>query len=147
MSKLSVQFINLAKAGVSGETAAARLAQWHYQAGHRVLILAEDQAQAQYLDRVLWTYDPASFLPHGVAGQPDSQDEPVLITTSLEGAPPAQVLILAHPLEIASPGDFRLIVDFVPADQGPALQAARDRYREWQQNPQAELSHLTQLPS
>jgi DNA polymerase-3 subunit chi len=147
MAKFTVQFINLAKANLPLETAAARLAEGHHRAGRRVLILAGDPAQAQALDRTLWTFDPGSFLPHGVAGQDGAEDEPVLIALQAAGAPAAQVLILAHPAEIQAPSGYQFIIDFVPAAQGPALDAARERYRTWQKNPGATLEHLTRVPA
>lgn len=146
MAQLTVQFINLAKAGLPLETAAARLAELHHRAGRRVLIHAGDPARAQALDQALWTYDPGSFLPHGLAGQAGADDEPVLISPGMAGIPAVQVLILAQPVEIGEPGRFEFIIDFVPAAQGPALEAARERYRQWQQDGHAALEHLTRLP-
>ena len=32
-----------------------------------------DEAQGRQLDELLWSYRPASFLPHGIAGEEDSQ--------------------------------------------------------------------------
>ena len=53
---------------------AARLVDKAAQHGHRVFINAVDEAQAQQLDDLLWSYRPASFLPHGLAGTEHSQD-------------------------------------------------------------------------
>jgi DNA polymerase III subunit chi len=48
---------------------AARLADKAFQRGHRIFIHACDQAQAGALDDLLWSFRPASFLPHGLHGQ------------------------------------------------------------------------------
>lgn len=48
---------------------AARLADKAFQRGHRIFINAKDAAQASELDEILWSFRPASFLPHGLHGQ------------------------------------------------------------------------------
>ena len=40
--------------------------------GHRIFINAADEAQARTLDELLWSFRPASFLPHGLQGQEHS---------------------------------------------------------------------------
>ena len=51
---------------------AARLADKAFQRGHRIFIHAADEAQARTLDELLWSFRPASFLPHGLQGQEHS---------------------------------------------------------------------------
>ena len=52
---------------------AVRLADKAFQQGHRIFINAADEAQARTLDELLWTFRPASFLPHGLHGQEQSE--------------------------------------------------------------------------
>lgn len=47
--------------------------------GERLLIVSADADQREALDRLLWTYSPDSFLPHGQAGEDDAA-QPVLIS-------------------------------------------------------------------
>jgi len=47
---------------------AVRLADKAFQQGHRIFINALDEHQARELDELLWSYRPASFLPHGLHG-------------------------------------------------------------------------------
>ena len=51
---------------------AVRLADKAFAQGHRIFINAVDEAQARSLDEMLWSYRPASFLPHGLHGQEHS---------------------------------------------------------------------------
>jgi len=51
---------------------AVRLTDKAFQQGHRIFINAVDEAQARTLDELLWSYRPASFLPHGLHGQEHS---------------------------------------------------------------------------
>jgi len=48
---------------------AARLADKAFQRGHRIFINATDEAQATEINELLWSFRPASFLPHGLHGQ------------------------------------------------------------------------------
>ena len=47
--------------------------------GARLLIVSDSEAQRSALDRLLWSYAPESFLPHGQAGGADDSTQPVLI--------------------------------------------------------------------
>lgn len=48
--------------------------------GGRLLIVTDSAAQRDALDRLLWTYNPESFLPHAQAGgSAGDTDQPVLI--------------------------------------------------------------------
>jgi DNA polymerase-3 subunit chi len=52
---------------------AARLTDKAFQQGHRVFINASSEAQAKELDQLLWSFRPASFLPHDLHGGQQSQ--------------------------------------------------------------------------
>lgn len=56
--------------------------------GDRLLVVAASAMQRQQIDEALWTLQPASFLPHGNAGSPDEQIEPILLSGTLDAAPP-----------------------------------------------------------
>ena len=47
---------------------AARLVDKAFAQGHRVYINAVDKPQAQALNELLWSFRPASFLPHDLNG-------------------------------------------------------------------------------
>jgi DNA polymerase-3 subunit chi len=51
--------------------------------------------QRQAIDEALWTLQPASFLPHGHAGSPDEEIEPILISGTLDPSPPNRASHLA----------------------------------------------------
>jgi DNA polymerase-3 subunit chi len=48
--------------------------------GTRLLIVAESAAQRLALDRLLWSYAPDSFLPHGQVGSGNEAGQPVLLS-------------------------------------------------------------------
>jgi DNA polymerase III subunit chi len=52
---------------------AASLTDKAFQRGHRVFINAASEAQASELNELLWSFRPASFLPHGLLGEEHSE--------------------------------------------------------------------------
>jgi len=52
---------------------AARLADKAYAQGHNIYINATDKPQAQALNELLWSFRPASFMPHALAGEEQSE--------------------------------------------------------------------------
>ena len=63
--------------------------------GDRLLVVAAPAMQRQAIDEALWTLQPASFLPHGHAGSPDEEMEPILISGTLETSPPNRATLVA----------------------------------------------------
>lgn len=63
--------------------------------GDRLLVVAASAMQRQAIDEALWTLQPASFLPHGAAGSPDEEIEPILIAGTLDASPPNRARLVA----------------------------------------------------
>ena len=61
----------------------------------RLLIVDEDEAALARLDRLLWSEDSASFLPHGLAGGVDDARQPVLLSTSEDAPNQARNMLIA----------------------------------------------------
>ncbi len=63
--------------------------------GGRLLVVAGDEAQRAQLDRLLWTFSPDSFLPHGVVGGEDDEAQPILIAPDVNAANRACNVLIA----------------------------------------------------
>ncbi|HLQ24538.1 MAG TPA: DNA polymerase III subunit chi [Acidiferrobacterales bacterium] len=48
-----------------------KLADKAYRLGHQVYILTTSEEEARQLDDLLWVFNPGSFVPHGLLGEPD----------------------------------------------------------------------------
>jgi DNA polymerase-3 subunit chi len=85
----------------------------------RVLILTETRERAIFLDQLLWTYTPLSFLPHGLEGDDSSEDQPLWITSTPNNANKAGVLVLdgivPNPTVLPFWNSFGRIVSFIKA--------------------------------
>ena len=72
--------------------------------GRRIVVRAPSREMADALNDRLWTYDDASFLPHGGAGDGDPASQPIFLTDGIESPNGATVLVLLAGAETA-PGD------------------------------------------
>ena len=93
------------------------------------LILTRDDAQAEALDELLWSFDDDAMIPHQLAGDDDDADTAVLI------APPG-VEIAARPLlinlrDVCAGIDCQRVLEVVAADPA-AREGSRERWREYQ---------------
>jgi len=100
-----------------------------------VLILCPDDAFAVQLDERLWTIEDKSFLAHAIVGDDvqKNAEQPILLATSICRDNAAPVLInggLEVPTDVSG---FSHIVDFVDAWDEGLKQAARGRWRMYQQ--------------
>ena len=111
------------------ERALPRLLEKVVERGHRVLLLAESAERAAALDAVLWTFDPASFLPHGLASQGHAAQQPVLIATEPDDRNRADVLVLVDGMDVAETGAFARCLDLFDGNDDAAVAAARERWR------------------
>ncbi len=63
--------------------------------GHRLLVVAADEALLARLDRLLWDQGATSFLPHGLAGGSDDAAQPVLLSTGTDAPNLARNILIA----------------------------------------------------
>ena len=74
---------------------ACRLTEKAYLKKLKVLVLADDDAQARDFDTLLWTYSDDAFVPHQIvtASQPADTATPVYITTEPAFGQPVDLLL------------------------------------------------------
>jgi DNA polymerase-3 subunit chi len=86
--------------------------------GWRALVRSPAADRIERLDDWLWAYRDDSFLPHGLAGEPLADRQPVLLTAGADNPNGAQVLFL---IDGAESGDLagveRCILIFDGADE------------------------------
>jgi len=114
--------------------------------GARVLLRAPDSATVDRLNRLLWTYGEASFLPHGSAAEGWPEQQPIYLTAQDENPNGADILAQVGGATMADLTPFRRVLDLFDGTDPIALDAARARWRDykqaghvltyWQQKPQ-----------
>ena len=106
------------------------LARKAFDAGFPTLVLARDNAQAEAIDDLMWSFDPDAYLPHQIAGS-DEEDEltPILILSPDVDSPMRPMVINLR--DAVVDGDFERVLEVVPAD--PAARAPlRERWKQYQ---------------
>ena len=118
------------------ESALPRLLQKVLEAGHRVRVVGASEARMEALNAALWTYDAASFLPHGGTGDGDAARQPVYLTSeSADGAANengADVVVTIDGVEPVFLDGVARYLDIFDGTDETALGAARQRWKRRQ---------------
>ena len=97
--------------------------------GYRVLVLASSGERVEHLNQLLWTYDDASFLPHGSARDGNAERQPIFLTAS-EGNPNnATMLVLVDGAQGTGLESFQRVCDMFDGNDEAAVEEARQRWR------------------
>lgn len=98
--------------------------------GRRVLVRAASDELVAALNERLWTYDDASFLPHGAAGDGDPMTQPIFLTSELVNPNAATMLVRLSGVEACGPDDaFDIVVLMFDGRDEAALAEARGEWR------------------
>src|ERR1039458_4489736 len=95
---------------------ACRLSAKAAQQKLRVLIYTPDEAEAQRIDKMLWSWQPTGFLPHCMTNSPLAAQTPVLITHDPEDTPHDEVLLNLHSAWPPAFSRFQRLVEIVGRD-------------------------------
>jgi len=120
---------------------ACRLAGKALQQKKRVLIYAAETETAQRIDRLLWTSQAVSFIPHCYAHDPLAADTPVLIASGDE-QPAAACDVLLN-LSAECPPFFERherVLEIVDREEGQVL-AGRARFKFYRDRGYAIRNH------
>jgi DNA polymerase-3 subunit chi len=100
-----------------------------YDEGTRVVVRTPSEELAAALNSRLWTYDDASFLPHGAAGDGDPRSQPIFLTTAADNPNGASVLVRLSGVEAGQEDEeFERVILLFDGGDDEAVAEAR---REW----------------
>jgi DNA polymerase-3 subunit chi len=138
-----IGFYHLTKSTL-GE-ALPRLLERALAAGHKILLKAPNPAEVERLNKLLWTYDPSSFLPHGSAADGWEAEQPIYLTAGDENPAQAGLGCQCGGAELGAVDGFTRVLDLFDGGDEDAVSAARERWKRyraaghkltyWQQNP------------
>lgn len=111
------------------ERALPKLLERGLAAGYRIVVIAGSRERVEHLDAVLWTYDDASFLPHGSRRDGEAQRQPVWLTEEDENPNGAAMLVLIDGASSAHLATFKRCLDLFDGNDEAAVAAARERWR------------------
>ena len=98
--------------------------------GDRVVVVAGSAERVDQLDGILWTYDEASFLPHGSARDGNAERQPIWLTALDENPNRAGMLVLVDGARSARLGEYARCCDIFDGNDETAVAAARQRWAE-----------------
>ena len=111
------------------ERALPKLLERGLAAGYRIVVIAGSRERVEHLDALLWTYDDASFLPHGSRRDGRPERQPIWLTEGDENPNQADMLVLTDGAGSARLAEYRRCLDLFDGNDEAALAAARERWR------------------
>ena len=112
---------------------ACRLARKAYAAGGKLVLLAEDAAQAARLNEALWSISETDFLPHVMAGDPLAAQTPIIVTDNDQAElPHGDMLVNLARRSPANVDRFQRVFEIISTDADDAA-AGRKRYSAYKQ--------------
>ena len=112
------------------DQALPRLLERALEEGRRIVVCASSDEMVAALNERLWTYDEASFLPHGAAGDGDPTTQPIFLTSEVENPNAATMLVRLSGVEASEADDaFDLIVLMFDGRDEATLAHARGEWR------------------
>ena len=101
-----------------------------WRRGHRVYMQVDTPGEAEALDRMLWEYQEASFVPHARTGTPEAAQSPVLIGTECAPEKWRGMLVSLTRALPEGAAECRRVADLI-ADDRDHRAAGRERFRAY----------------
>lgn len=121
----TIQFYHLLS--TTRERAVPKLMEKALQSGARVVMLAAAPSLKTMSD-ALWTNDPASFIPHGMAKEPHADAQPIVLTTEQENPNNADILCVLDGVSPVSLSTYKKVLDVFDGSDEAQVAAARERW-------------------
>lgn len=124
----SVRFYHLT--ATSLESALPKLLEKIYQQGHRVTVLLDVPERVEYFDRLLWCFDPSSFLPHTKSEDALAIHSPIILATPSDRLTPSDVMMVCYDQfpENLNFENFKMCCVMFDGNNPNEVQAARQRW-------------------
>jgi DNA polymerase III subunit chi len=97
--------------------------------GWRVVLQVGSDERLEALNAHLWTYDDASFLPHGSAADGRADEHPVWLTTGDDNPNGASVRFLVDSAESAAFAEYQRVVLIFDGADADSVARARSAWR------------------
>ncbi|WP_428029630.1 DNA polymerase III subunit chi [Ancylobacter sp.] len=97
--------------------------------GWRCAVQATSPERVEALDQLLWTYDDASFLPHGTDRQSEPARQPILLTIDESNPNDAAVRFLIDGAMISDVGAYQRVIHLFDGNDSDAVEPVREAWR------------------
>lgn len=113
------------------ERALPKLVEKVLDSGARAVIRTGSPERAEMLSNALWTFDQASFVPHGTARDGNAAEQPVWITPEHENPNGADILILTDGAATPDFDGYRRCLEMFDGRDEDAVADARRRWLDY----------------
>jgi DNA polymerase-3 subunit chi len=124
-----ISFYHLLNTSV--EKAIPQLVEKLLESGLRGLIRTGSEERAEVISSLLWTYDTASFIPHGTKHDANALEQPIWITSDEENSNGAEIILLIDGMTCANLKSYRRCLDIFDGRDANALRDARVRWQSY----------------
>ena len=101
-----------------------------YLNNQRIVIFTKSDEECKIIDSLLWTWKQQSFIPHKCLDSlSKSQNEPVVLTTSIESSADYDTVLLVDPLPMETVSQFSTVIDFAEKYDSQGIELSRKRYK------------------
>ena len=118
------------------EAALPKLLERVHGVGLRAVVHAPSAERLKALNKLLWTYDPDGFLPHGMKGDGEPAGQPIFLTTEGENPNGASVLVLVDGADPEDVSGYDRCLYMFDGNDAEALETARARWRRCAESPE-----------
>ncbi len=139
----TIQFYHLLS--TTRERAVPKLMERALASGSRVVLIAGAQPSLKTMSDALWTNDPASFIPHGLAREAHAESQPILLTTTDENPNGADILCVLDGVSPISLPEYKKVLDVFDGSDETQVEAARTRWSAYKARGHA-LQYVKQQP-
>ncbi|MEQ8321128.1 MAG: DNA polymerase III subunit chi [Rhodospirillales bacterium] len=123
-----IGFYHLTRSGL--DQALPQLLQKTLGAGKRALIILGSEERVRWFDDFLWTFDSASWMPHGSARDGDPEMQPVWLDVTDANPNKAEFLFLADGGVSERISEFERCFDLFDGQEEDAVAQARSRWKD-----------------
>jgi DNA polymerase III subunit chi len=113
------------------ERALPQLLEKIHGSGARAVVMAGSAERVDALNAMLWTYDPASFLPHGAARDGNAASQPIWLTMEDENPNQSKFLVLTDGATSDHVSDYDRCFEMFDGHDEQALSAARTSWKTY----------------
>ncbi len=113
------------------ERALPKLLEKVLQSGARAVVRTGSSDRAEAVSGALWTFDPASFLPHGTVRDGSPEEQPIWVTPDDENPNGANILVLADGMRASGFDGYDRCLEMFDGRDEAAVAEARARWRKY----------------
>ena len=105
------------------------------------MIVASSEERVRSLDDLLWTYDPASWLPHGTSEDGSAAEHPIYITNKDENPNNSTYLFLVDGATVAEIEVYDRVFELFDGRDDEAVVEARHRWVKYKEQKGIKLAY------